>query len=759
MEKKIISGEEEIYLAEDKNFYERARELAQKTKKDKKYPFVITYDANQKGTLMSAIESMEGVVLSEEENKVRAQLNMEQLKAIKELDCTVGVQNGTQKYSATREEATEASTGYVLTNNENSGIMTIEADAVAASVEPASYSSYCPDNCCPSPDVLKGMQSATSLAIGRYVSGNICCPGCKKWYKIVVDSSGVYTIHAEGDIDTIGMLYDENGNYIGGNDDYAGKTDFRLIRSLTAGKTYYLKVSGAFGDTGSYVVRVTTKVLPSSVELSHSSIGLKVGETTQIVASILPQNATEQRVTYHCFFTDVISVDSNTGCITAHKSGTATVYVYDWNNNCAPSECEVWVREKDPVFLIHGRTSNALRTWGAENGVEISHDDTEVGDNNHYCSDLYAPNLGDLSAFYIDENVQFITNIISGKYENGNSIEYSSLDGDEKTDTNLAYYLKEQKYVENRDLFVFNYPNEDAVIHNAKKFEAFIKNLMTYVKACGDDEMKRAFFRSKEDYDKDNYKFNIVGHSMGGLVARYYIESIEHDEKVGYHENVDKLITVCTPHWGSGYADLGCALGIAHEICDHDLRFNSAMYGGTFSTELNCNAAGENCCNDNYTLTKELDYSKSRSTKYYAIAGIDYDVTLKNENDYTFEMPTTFTTYQQITEYLTQKEVFKVNNFDIVIPIDIKKVGDNMVGFLSQIGWTGDSNPDDNVTAPQKRILMRKIFVDVDTNGGNGGEAFLMNLVVQGKHGKNILHSKINHRRVVCSKIFEYLGE
>lgn len=65
-----------------------------------------------------------------------------------------------------------------------------------------------------------------------------------------------------------------------------------------------------------------------------------------------------------------------------------------------------------------------------------------------------------------------------------------------------------------------------------------------------------------------------------------------------------------------------------------------------------------------------------------------------------------------------------------------------MVGFLSQIGWTGD-NPNANSTI--KIIPMEKIFVDVDTNGGN--------------HVLDRLHNKIPHRECVAEKVCQYLGE
>lgn len=78
-----------------------------------------------------------------------------------------------------------------------------------------------------------------------------------------------------------------------------------------------------------------------------------------------------------------------------------------------------------------------------------------------------------------------------------------------------------------------------------------------------------------------------------------------------------------------------------------------------------------------------------------------------------------------------------------------KDIGDNMVGFLSQIGWIGD-NPDINTPAP--RIQMEKIFIDVDTNGGNGNE-------IPGFEVLNLLHNKIPHRDDVIKQILIYLYE
>ena len=54
---------------------------------------------------------------------------------------------------------------------------------------------------------------------------------------------------------------------------------------------------------------------------------------------------------------------------------------------------------------------------------------------------------------------------------------------------------------------------------------------------------------------------------------------------------------------------------------------------------------------------------------------------------------------------------------------------------------------------------MEKIFVDVDTNGGNGGETFVWEAIKEWLFGDVLLHSKIPHRIPVIEKIIQFLGE
>ncbi len=81
------------------------------------------------------------------------------------------------------------------------------------------------------------------------------------------------------------------------------------------------------------------------------------------------------------------------------------------------------------------------------------------------------------------------------------------------------------------------------------------------------------------------------------------------------------------------------------------------------------------------------------------------------------------------------------NLTDIQISIDIKSVDDNVVGLLSQIGCTKN-----NGDCPNKKIDFEKMFVNIDTDGGN-------NLFT------SRFHSKMPHREVVIDKVGEFLSE
>ena len=79
--------------------------------------------------------------------------------------------------------------------------------------------------------------------------------------------------------------------------------------------------------------------------------------------------------------------------------------------------------------------------------------------------------------------------------------------------------------------------------------------------------------------------------------------------------------------------------------------------------------------------------------------------------------------------------------------LDVNAFGDNIVGLLSQIGWTEGYSE-----KPSKTIKMEKIFLDFDTNGGNGNN-------IPGLEMFDMLHNKAPHRTCIMEQVNKYLNE
>jgi triacylglycerol lipase len=62
-------------------------------------------------------------------------------------------------------------------------------------------------------------------------------------------------------------------------------------------------------------------------------------------------------------------------------------------------------------------------------------------------------------------------------------------------------------------------------------------------------ELKQVILRQLKALDREKDKVVILAHSMGGLDARFMLA------RLGMADNVKALVTVCTPHRGSPYAD------------------------------------------------------------------------------------------------------------------------------------------------------------------------------------------------------------
>ena len=313
--------EEEITLAPQTEIFEEAKEIAEKTAEDEKFPFALHYDANQKDFLLSVLKTAGAIVEDDDEkgHVLSTWMNMTQLAFIKRLDCVERVRTDEGINPFLAEEAVkltpiqqyqqedayldgevqevitdiddktlEVQTELTVNRMTDTGFEAVamaEADqendgiavaSVAASARSSSSSCPCPTNV--------SVETAATISDESYTSGCICCPGTEQWFKFVATRSGQYTICTTGNLDTVGTLYDCCGNLIEEVDDYApcGKINFRIIQNLTAGNTYYVKVGISKGDVGSYTLRVTESVFANYVAINQDTIVLEKGVTYEL---------------------------------------------------------------------------------------------------------------------------------------------------------------------------------------------------------------------------------------------------------------------------------------------------------------------------------------------------------------------------------------------------------------------------------------------------------------------------------------------
>ena len=344
---------EEIVLAPDEEIYAEAAQIAAASAQDVKYPFVIKYDVNWKEFLLDMIDKCGGVVKEEiGDTELAVSVNMAQLKFIKALDCVEGVRVESIAESLKFEsDSTDFEENFVLTTEAENGIITREvqmSDVTEASV--ASTNTATPrcttESCCCEGST---METAIPLTVEQLTSVQICCPGSEVWYKFDIEKDRDYTIYSSGGtatgghLDTIGTLYDADGNQLAYCDDHNGMLYFKICEYLYEGYTYYLKVQVDNNKTGNFYIKVTRDVLVESVSISTSSVTMAQDQNYQLEADIFPMDATEKRIKWVSLNKNVATVNLETGVVTAVDVGEATIRAYDWYERALMVECVVTV--------------------------------------------------------------------------------------------------------------------------------------------------------------------------------------------------------------------------------------------------------------------------------------------------------------------------------------------------------------------------------------------------------------------------------
>ena len=117
-----------------------------------------------------------------------------------------------------------------------------------------------------------------------------------------------------------------------------------LITATGNGRTE-VTISSVSNPNVSKTFWVASTVVVTSVELAEHTLQLSVGDTHTINTTINPEDASDKRLTWECWNWDnpCITIDPDTGLITAIADGEDTVYVSAKSNFNAFDECAVRV--------------------------------------------------------------------------------------------------------------------------------------------------------------------------------------------------------------------------------------------------------------------------------------------------------------------------------------------------------------------------------------------------------------------------------
>ena len=128
--------------------------------------------------------------------------------------------------------------------------------------------------------------------------------------------------------------------------------------------TAVITATSTNGKSAGCTVTVSRKEIPiTEISLDKSSATLTEGETTTLVATVLPENTTDSKsVSWRSSNSEVATVDAN-GTVTAKRAGTAVITATSTNGKTAG--CTVTVSKKEiPIIEISLDKSSATLTEG-----------------------------------------------------------------------------------------------------------------------------------------------------------------------------------------------------------------------------------------------------------------------------------------------------------------------------------------------------------------------------------------------------------
>ena len=103
-----------------------------------------------------------------------------------------------------------------------------------------------------------GDTRASATPVTTQINGNLVSVGNTDYFRVqIATGNTMLTVYTDGDIDTYGELLSSGGSRLVQDDNGGTDDNFRIEEAtVTAGSTYYIKVTGNAGATGDYTLHV-----------------------------------------------------------------------------------------------------------------------------------------------------------------------------------------------------------------------------------------------------------------------------------------------------------------------------------------------------------------------------------------------------------------------------------------------------------------------------------------------------------------------
>jgi hypothetical protein len=195
--------------------------------------------------------------------------------------------------------------------------------------------------------------TADPISANKFISGNLMTSSDVDYYKISLSSAGNISLIFNHDYVDSGWdywyvtLYNESIQEIVKYSFSGNQTENECESMRVLAGTYYIKVTKYYYSDGEYKLMISngmSSVPVSGVRINKTSATLKVGETIDLTATVLPADASDPSVSWKSSDPSVATVSSS-GKVSAVAAGTATITVTTSDGGYT-AKCTVTVEER-----------------------------------------------------------------------------------------------------------------------------------------------------------------------------------------------------------------------------------------------------------------------------------------------------------------------------------------------------------------------------------------------------------------------------